>query len=122
MEEILRTRGHDEVARRPCRRDGLPNALNRMFEGVDRLILAAAGILDRSAGETRPDGRFHQAPAFQWLVVESVFQVGGDRDVDGCANRRRDLQDRKSTRLNSVTNAHLVCRLLLETKTTIETS
>src|SRR3546814_1973373 len=71
MEEILRTRGHDEVARRPCRRDGLPNALNRMFEGVDRLILAAAGILDRSAGETRPDGRFHQAPAFQWLVVES---------------------------------------------------
>src|SRR3546814_20288829 len=92
MEEILRTRGHDEVARRPCRRDGLPNALNRMFEGVDRLILAAAGILDRSAGETRPDGRFHQAPAFQWLVVESVFQVGEDRDVDGCANRRRVLQ------------------------------
>src|SRR3546814_1118177 len=27
--------------------------------------------------------------------------------------------DRKSTRLNSVTNAHLVCRLLLEKKTTI---
>src|SRR3546814_12754505 len=26
------------------------------------------------------------------------------------------LQDRKSTRLNSVTNAHLVCRLLLEKK------
>src|SRR3546814_6849596 len=26
--------------------------------------------------------------------------------------------DRKSTRLNSVTNAHLVCRLLLETKKT----
>src|SRR3546814_8392824 len=27
-----------------------------------------------------------------------------------------DQQDRKSTRLNSVTNAHLVCRLLLEKK------
>src|SRR3546814_8318545 len=26
--------------------------------------------------------------------------------------------DRKSTRLNSITNAHLVCRLLLETKKT----
>src|SRR3546814_6901382 len=26
------------------------------------------------------------------------------------------VQDRKSTRLNSVTNAHLVCRLLLEKK------
>src|SRR3546814_13792658 len=81
MEEILRTRGHDEVARRPCRRDGLPNALNRMFEGVDRLLLAAAGILDRRAGETRPDGRFHQAPASPWPAVESVFQAGADRDV-----------------------------------------
>src|SRR3546814_5024731 len=27
-----------------------------------------------------------------------------------------DLADRKSTRLNSITNAHLVCRLLLEKK------
>src|SRR3546814_2459942 len=33
-----------------------------------------------------------------------------------------DLQgDRKSTRLNSVTNAHLVCRLLLEKNTTLDT-
>src|SRR3546814_3909693 len=29
---------------------------------------------------------------------------------------RPDPRDRKSTRLNSVTNAHLVCRLLLEKK------
>src|SRR3546814_5150317 len=29
---------------------------------------------------------------------------------------RIELRDRKSTRLNSVTNAHLVCRLLLEKK------
>src|SRR3546814_10047145 len=28
----------------------------------------------------------------------------------------REIVDRKSTRLNSVTNAHLVCRLLLEKK------
>src|SRR3546814_3755096 len=27
-----------------------------------------------------------------------------------------DAEDRKSTRLNSITNAHLVCRLLLEKK------
>src|SRR3546814_10490201 len=31
--------------------------------------------------------------------------------------RRRAFRDRKSTRLNSVTNAHLVCRLLLEKNT-----
>src|SRR3546814_1773377 len=30
--------------------------------------------------------------------------------------RRRGRTDRKSTRLNPVTNAHLVCRLLLEKK------
>src|SRR3546814_1907480 len=33
-----------------------------------------------------------------------------DRDTSGC------LLDRKSTRLTPVTNAHLVCRLLLEKK------
>src|SRR3546814_9433963 len=32
------------------------------------------------------------------------------------ARRLRPSGDRKSTRLNSVTNAHLVCRLLLEKK------
>src|SRR3546814_3922708 len=32
----------------------------------------------------------------------------------------RALGDRKSTRLNSVTNAHLVCRLLLEKKKKIQ--
>src|SRR3546814_4384243 len=36
----------------------------------------------------------------------------------GCRAPRHDATlDRKSTRLNSVTNAHLVCRLLLEQKT-----
>src|SRR3546814_2665689 len=29
---------------------------------------------------------------------------------------RKTMPDRKSTRLNSITNAHLVCRLLLEKK------
>src|SRR3546814_990438 len=32
------------------------------------------------------------------------------------ARRAQDGVDRKSTRLNSITNAHLVCRLLLEKK------
>src|SRR3546814_10773621 len=33
-----------------------------------------------------------------------------------CGAPSRDSEDRKSTRLNSITNAHLVCRLLLEKK------
>src|SRR3546814_4494233 len=50
----------------------------------------------------------------------------GDRAVASGRPRRRRAAgcaariDRKSTRLNSVTNAHLVCRLLLE-KTTRQT-
>src|SRR3546814_8491719 len=45
---------------------------------------------------------------------------GGDgalRQADrGLEGGFQSLRDRKSTRLNSVTNAHLVCRLLLEKK------
>src|SRR3546814_9509835 len=45
----------------------------------------------------------------------------GPQQADDLAaiDRQRDVvddRDRKSTRLNSVTNAHLVCRLLLEKK------
>src|SRR3546814_4681304 len=36
--------------------------------------------------------------------------------LDRLAARRGGDADRKSTRLNSVTNAHLVCRLLLDKK------
>src|SRR3546814_8736029 len=42
-----------------------------------------------------------------------------DRSAEAAAQRVPRMmvdQDRKSTRLNSITNAHLVCRLMLETK------
>src|SRR3546814_6217408 len=61
-------------------------------------------------GIDRPVGRHH---------AQSGVRSGGGVDI---ARRARTLRllaqgrDRKSTRLNSVTNAHLVCRLLLETK------
>src|SRR3546814_7445460 len=49
-----------------------------------------------------------QGTAYVSLVVVAIATTA-----------KYDLQqDRKSTRLNSVTNAHLVCRLLLEKKTT----
>lgn len=34
VKEVLRTRGHDEPARRPCCRDGLANPLDRMVKRV----------------------------------------------------------------------------------------
>src|SRR3546814_6087241 len=45
-----------------------------------------------------------------------VDMVGIDRAGGKQLLDLRDREDRKSTRLNSVTNAHLVCRLLLEKK------
>src|SRR3546814_1925667 len=51
--------------------------------------------------------------------------IAGHRDRQprgGCVDPGEAV-DRKSTRLNSVTNAHLVCRLLLEkNKTTTDTT
>src|SRR3546814_1588429 len=42
----------------------------------------------------------------------------GPKTIDGIEH---GIEDRKSTRLNSITNAHLVCRLLLEKKKTATT-
>src|SRR3546814_4140903 len=44
-----------------------------------------------------------------------TLDVGEAWDLVALA-KEHGRQDRKSTRLNSVTNAHLVCRLLLEKK------
>src|SRR3546814_2650234 len=45
--------------------------------------------------------------------LDNWLMKAGDEQLS--ANARK-VKDRKSTRLNSVTNAHLVCRLLLEKK------
>src|SRR3546814_8080161 len=58
----------------------------------------AEGDADEGGHEGEAEQRFLPAEA-------------GERQVE-------DKGDRKSTRLNSVTNAHLVCRLLLEKKHT----
>src|SRR3546814_13243841 len=56
-------------------------------------------------GDLHRPGRLLQT---RWPLV-----CGCDRR---CGRRLAASPDRKSTRLNSVTNAHLVCRLLLEKK------
>src|SRR3546814_4611110 len=48
-------------------------------------------------------------------IADYRFLIGVDRVQMGKLTAFV-AQDRKSTRLNSVTNAHLVCRLLLEKK------
>src|SRR3546814_1999681 len=61
-------------------------------------------------------------------AIERLERSGGEAGVIvidrqgriGIAHNSRHFADRKSTRLNPVTNAHLVCRLLLETTTKIK--
>src|SRR3546814_7609129 len=64
-----------------------------------------------------------QGKTIKQFALERLFP--GDTDADQAwqelktllGTRINDgLADRKSTRLNSITNAHLVCRLLLEKK------
>src|SRR3546814_4964277 len=57
----------------------------------------------------------------RWLQAADAFGDALD-DAERLENLDIDSgeeEDRKSTRLNPVTNAHQVCRLLLETKTVI---
>src|SRR3546814_2517426 len=50
-------------------------------------------------------------------VIHGDYHIGNVIYADhGALAAIVDWEDRKSTRLNSVTNAHLVCRLLLEKK------
>src|SRR3546814_2488296 len=63
------------------------------------------------------DGPAHRADIQRQHISDLVQQS------EGIAAFPVDLvdegdEDRKSTRLNSITNAHLVCRLLLEKQTT----
>src|SRR3546814_6732606 len=49
-------------------------------------------------------------------VIQRTNAAQGSADLLKALERHYAQTDRKSTRLNSVTNAHLVCRLLLEKK------
>src|SRR3546814_2768574 len=66
----------------------------------------------RCAAQWRPD----QASSLFLLKVEFKFKVQKATPFVFVAVARDAATDRKSTRLTPVTNAHLVCRLLLENK------
>src|SRR3546814_18887867 len=90
-------------------------------------------MIRRPPRSTRTDTLFPYTTLFR-----SIFEAVGQQEIDdlvlgralpvigggrGAGEGQRDdgceQADRKSTRLNSITNAHLVCRLLLEKKKTI---
>src|SRR3546814_4888760 len=72
---------------------------------VDRLA-------DRRTGRRRLLAEDHAALRVDHVDLAGVAEA---LEIVDSGNRpHRSLGDRKSTRLDSVTNAHLVCRLLLE--------
>src|SRR3546814_6579549 len=74
--------------------------------------------------------RSYQSPMFRRCEGDMARRWSGVADADrrgphaqhvgAVADQPAPTRDRKSTRLNSVTNAHLVCRLLLEKKKRIQ--
>src|SRR3546814_7347915 len=62
-----------------------------------------------------PAARLHPSAARAGGYLRGSQRLLAERRADGDPGHRHRL-DRKSTRLNSSTNAHLVCRLLLEHK------
>src|SRR3546814_3178592 len=61
-----------------------------------------------------------RAIGYRWVdgawVEEPTMADGAFNSMGGLQTSANDYADRTSTSLNSVTNAHLVCSLLLETK------
>src|SRR3546814_7306186 len=112
----------------------------RALVGKDRAGFGFARILERAIGLERAVPAAGQDEQRRAVPVEARdLQIAGvaadigideaclgmrlveaaiDQDIveDHRHAERPDLEDRKSTRLNSITNAHLVCRLLLEKK------
>src|SRR3546814_3897168 len=96
----------------------------------DRRNAAGAGQGGRAAQVPRRDLQPRRQAARPARRPEAVLRRGaadaraqpdrrradGNPGVRRCDRGRDQEEDRKSTRLNSVTNAHLVCRLLLEKK------
>src|SRR3546814_1784640 len=74
---------------------------------------AAGGVLGKKLEAVTMDDACEpkQAPVVANRVVNDNIHY-----VVGHVCSGATIADRKSTRLNSVTNAHLVCRLLLEKK------
>src|SRR3546814_10602110 len=63
-----------------------------------------------------PPGEVAVEAADDATLDAALREAMADKPVAQAAKAVAKRLDRKSTRLNSVTNAHLVCRLLLEKK------
>src|SRR3546814_3914313 len=85
-------------------------------EVVERSVGSPLAAITRYLALRMPEILSHSIP-FAVLLATLITLSGMQRQNELTAMKSFGI-DRKSTRLNSVTNAHLVCRLLLEKKKT----
>src|SRR3546814_5505095 len=94
----------------PSAKVGLPEVLIGILPGGGGTQRLPRLVGPKTAMELIVSGRHVPAPEAKALGI--VDEIVPENDMVG---------DRKSTRLNSSTNAHLVCRLLLEKKKNLKT-
>src|SRR3546814_3086282 len=84
-----------------------PFQILKMDRRRGNIVVSRRAILEETRAEQRSGliQTLHEGQVIEG-VVKNITDYGAFVD----------LGDRKSTRLNSITNAHLVCRLLLEHK------
>src|SRR3546814_8122821 len=79
---------------------------------VDLAPVAAAAGLRHPVGTAEPPERLGGLPDLARAPFADALEAEPGNGGGGMARQHGTVGDRKSTRLNSVTNAHLVCRLL----------
>src|SRR3546814_2956085 len=99
----------------PSMDDGM-NDRGSAAAGQPRLLGDVVLARETIAREARAQGKSMAAHTTHLLVHGTLHLLGYDHQEPAEASEMEALEDRKSTRLNSVTNAHLGCRLLLEKK------
>src|SRR5579862_8539967 len=88
MKIIFGARGERERKRkRASGFDGGGDAFDGVLVIVNRAVLIAGGVFDRTADNSCGAGEANRLRDESRDVAESIFKIGADREIGGCGNR-----------------------------------
>src|SRR3546814_5037988 len=90
--------------------------LGRQTEPGTRILAYSSGGRASKKRKVRPPSCQRFSVGASMVCGCQTCSANSPRVLEGTLTPWKRVKDRKSTRLNPVTNAHLVCRLLLEKK------